>query len=139
VTQTTKWPCDEPKNQIGLTHQAEDRNNYQNFLLFDSHKTIDPTEETPQEGDSQEDSLEVEASLEEEAFQEAEDIQEEEEHRLEDHQEAVGDHRHYPCHKHTKENWWENHPQYTTEIGRKQPSSSTNGSYIGQSITTTPL
>src|SRR6266571_2595618 len=97
--ETMKWPCDEHKNQIGLIHQVEDRNNYRNFLLFDSHKTIDPTEEIPQEEDFQEDSLEVEA------FQEAEDTWEEEEHHPEDHQEAVGDHRHYPCHKRIKENW----------------------------------
>jgi len=44
--QTTKQPCDEHKNQIDLIHQAEDQNNYQNFLPFDSHKTIDLTEET---------------------------------------------------------------------------------------------
>jgi len=44
---TMKQPCDEHKNQIGLIHQVEDRNNYWNFLLFDSHKTIDPTEEIP--------------------------------------------------------------------------------------------
>jgi len=103
--QTTKRPCDEHRNQIGLIHQAEDRNNCQNSLLFDSHKTIELIEETPQEEDSQEDSLEVEASREAEASQEVADIQEEEEYHREDHQEAVGDHRHYPCHRCIKENW----------------------------------
>jgi len=96
-----KQPYDEHKNQIGLTHQAEDRNNYRNFLLFDFHKTIDPTEETPWE----EDSREEEASQAEGASQEEEDIQEVEECHPEDHQEAVGDHRHYLCHKYIKENW----------------------------------
>ncbi len=100
-----KRPCEEPQGPTEQTHQVGDRNDYQNFLPFDFHKTTDPTEETPQEEDSQEDSLEVEASLEEEGFQEAEDTQEEEEYRPEDHQEAVGDHHHYPCHKHTKGNW----------------------------------
>jgi len=100
-----KRPCDEHKNQIGLTHQAEDRNNCRNSLLFDFRKTIDPTEETPQEEDFQEDSLGVEAFREEEASQEAEDTQEAEECHPEDHQEVVGDHRHYLCHRYIKENW----------------------------------
>jgi len=100
-----KQPYDEHKNQIGLTHQAEDRNNCWNFLPFDSHKTIDPAEETPQEEDSQEDSLEAEVSRAEEDTQEVEDIQEAEECHPEDHQEAVGGHRHYPCCKYIKESW----------------------------------
>jgi len=70
-----------------------DRNNYQNFLLFDFHKTTDLTE------DSLEDFLEVEDSP------EVEDTREEEEHHQEDHQEAVGDHHRYPCHRRIKENW----------------------------------
>jgi|SRR6266702_2024170 len=96
---------DEHKNRTGPTHQVEDRNNYRNSLPFDFHKTIDPTEETPQEEDSQEDSLEEEASQAEEDIQEAEDTQEEEEYHLEDHREVIGDHRHYPCRKYNKENW----------------------------------
>jgi len=96
-----KQPYDEHKNRIGLTHQAEDRNNCRNSLLFDFHKTINPTEETPRE----EDSREVEASRAEEDSQEEEDTQEAEECRLEDHQEAVGDHRQCPCRRHIKENW----------------------------------
>ncbi len=100
-----KRPYDEHKNQTGPIHQAEDRNNYRNSLLFDSHKTINLTEETPQEEGSQEDSLEEEDSRAEEASQEVEDTQEAEGCHPEDHQEADGDHRHYPCHKHIKENW----------------------------------
>ena len=82
----------------------EDQSNYWSYRLFDSCKTINqkggsPEEEafredSPEEGDSQE----VEASLEEE------DTQEEEEYHLEDHQEAVGDHHHYQCHKPIREN-----------------------------------
>jgi len=103
--QTMKRLYDEHKNRIGPTHQVEDRNDCQNFLLFDFHKTIDPTEETPRGEDSQEDSLEVEASQAEEDTQEAEDIQEAEEYHLEDHREAIGGHCHYPCRKYIKENW----------------------------------
>jgi len=103
--QMTKRPYDEHKNRIGLTHQVEDRSNCRNFLLFDSHKTIEPIEETPQEEDFQEDSLEVEASRGVEASQEVEDTQEAEECHLEDHQEAAGDHRHCRCPKHIKESW----------------------------------
>jgi len=99
-----KRPYDEHKNRIGLIHRAEDQNNCRNFLLFDSHKTIDPTEETPQGEDSQEDSLEVEASRAEEDTQGVEDTQEAEEYHPEDHQEAVGGHRHYRCRKYIKEN-----------------------------------
>jgi len=86
---------DEHKNRIGLIHRVEDRNNYRNSLLFDFHKTIDPTEGSQEA----EDFREVEAS------QEEEDTQGAEECRLEDHQEAVGDHRQCPCHRHIKENW----------------------------------
>jgi len=98
-----KLPYDEHKNQTGPIHPAEDRNNYRSFLPSDFHKTIGLTGDTPQE----EDSPEEEASQVEGAFQEEEDTQEAEECHLEDHQEAVGDHRHYPCHnhKHIKENW----------------------------------
>jgi len=78
---------------------VEDRNNYWNSIPFDFHKMIDPIEETTQEEDSQE------ASQEAEATQEAEDTPEEEEYHPEDHQEAVGDHHHCLCHKHTKGNW----------------------------------
>jgi len=76
-----------------------DRNNYRNSLLFDFHKTTDLTEE------SLEDFLEVEDSLEEEDSPEVEDTREEEEYHQGDHQEAVGDHHRYPCHRHIKENW----------------------------------
>jgi len=96
---------DEHKNRTGPIHQVEDRNDYWNFLPFDFHKTIDPTEEISQEEDSQEDFLEEGASREAEASQEAEDTQEEEEYHLGDHQEAVGDHHHCLCHKHIKGNW----------------------------------
>jgi len=84
---------------------VEDQNNYRNSLPFDFHKTIDPIEETTQEEDSQEDSLEGEASREAEASQEAEDTPEGEEYHPGDHQEAVGDHHHCLCHKHIKGNW----------------------------------
>jgi len=97
--QTTKQPCDERKNQIDLIHQVEGQNNYQNFLLFDFHKTIEPTEGTLQGEDS------PEASPEEEASREVEDIREEEEYHPEDHQEALGDRRPYLCRKCIKENW----------------------------------
>jgi len=95
---------DEHKSQTGPIHQAEDQNDCRNSLPFDFHKTIDPTEETPQAEDSQEDSPEAEASQAEEDTQEAEDIQEAEEYHLEDHQEAIGGHRHYLCRKHIKGN-----------------------------------
>ena len=45
-----------------------------------------------------------EDSLVEEDIPVEEDIQAEEEYHLEDHQEAVGDHRHCQCHKPIKEN-----------------------------------
>ncbi len=100
-----KRPYDEHKNRISLTHQVEGQSDCRNFLLFDSHRTIDPTEEIPQEEDSQEGFLEEEVSRAEEDTQEAEDTQEVGEYHLEDHQEAVGGHRHYQCRKHIKENW----------------------------------
>jgi len=92
---------DEHKNRIGLIHRVEDRNNYRNSLLFDFHKMIDLTEDF-QEAEA---SREVEVFRVEEASQAEEDIQEAEEYRLEDHQEAAGDHRHCPCHRSIKENW----------------------------------
>src|SRR6266702_4467759 len=117
-----KHPYEEPLDPTEQIHQVEGRNDCQNSPLFDFHKTIDPTEGP----------LEVEDSPEEE------DTQEEEGYHREDHQEAVGDHHRYPCPKRIKENWWESHLQYTTEIGRRQLSSSMNGNYTGQSTTTTP-
>jgi len=103
--QTMKRLYDEHKNRIDPTHRAEDRNNCRNSLLFDFHKTIDPTEGTPQGEDSQEDSLEVEASRVEEDTQEAEGTQEAEEYHLEDHREVTGGHCHYQYRKYIKENW----------------------------------
>jgi len=133
-----KRPYDEHKNQIGLTHLAGGRNNCRNSLLFDFPRMINP-EETPQEEGSQEGSLEEGASREEEDTQGVEDTQEEEEYHPEDHQEAVGDHRHYLCRKYNKENWWDNRLQHTMGTGRRRPFSSMNGSYTGLSTTTTPL
>src|SRR6266702_577724 len=104
-----KHPYEEPLDPTEQIHQVGDRNDYQNFPLFDFHKTTNPTEGPPQA----EDSLKAEDSPEEE------DTQEEEGYRQEDHREAAGDHHHYPCPKRIKENWWENHLQYTTEIGRR--------------------
>jgi len=92
---------DEHKNRTGLIHQVEDRNNYRNSLLFDFHKTIDPTEDSQKA----EVSREVEVSRVEEASQAEEDTQEAEEYRPEDHQEAVGDHRQCPYRRSIKENW----------------------------------
>src|SRR6266702_105365 len=96
---------DEHENQTYLTHLAEDRSNYLNSLLFDYHKTIDPTEETPQEEDSPEDSLEEGDSPEVEDSLEEEDTQEEAAYHREAHPEAHGEHRHYTCNKHNKERW----------------------------------
>jgi len=73
---------------------VEDRKDYRNYHPFSYHKTINLEGGSPEE----------EGSLEEEDSPEAEDIQEEEEYYLEDHWEAVGDHRRYPCHKLTKGN-----------------------------------
>src|SRR6266702_1211548 len=111
-----KHPYEEPLDPTEQIHQVGDRNDYQNFPLFAFHKTTNPTERPPQE----------------------EHTQEEEGYRHEDHREAAGDHHHYPCPKRIKENWWENHLQYTTEIGRRQLSLSMNGNYTGQSTMTTP-
>ncbi len=97
----TKQLFNERKSQTNLTHQVEDRNAYQSYHLFDSHKMINQGEDSPKE----EDSLEVEDSLEEEDSPEAEDTREEEECHPEDHQEAVGDHHHYLCHKPIKGSW----------------------------------
>jgi len=55
------------------------------------------------EDSQEEDSLEEEDFPEEEDSPEEEDTQEEEEYHLEDHQEAVGDHHRYQCHKPIKE------------------------------------
>ncbi len=100
-----KHPYEEPLDPTEQIHQAGDRNDYQNFPLFDFHKTINPTEESPQEEDFPEDFQEVEDSPEEEDSLEEGDIQEEEEYHWEDHQEAVGDHHRYPCPRRIKENW----------------------------------
>jgi len=84
---------------------VEDQNNFPSCHLFDSHKMINQGEDPPEEGDSLEDSPEEEDSREVEDSPEAEDTQEEEEYHLGDHQEAVGDHHHCPCHRSIKENW----------------------------------
>src|SRR6266702_4205102 len=119
-----KQPCEELRDPIEQTHQAEGQRNYQNYHLFDSHKMTDQGEDFQEEEDSPEEG----------------DTQAVEEYHLEGHQEAVGDHHCYLCHRYLKdkESWWENHLQYTTATGRRRLSSLTNGSYIGQSTTTTP-
>ena len=71
-----KHPYEEPLDPTEQIHQAGDRNDYQNFPLFDFHKTINPTEESPQEEDFPE-----------------------------DFQEVAGDHRRYPYPRRIKENW----------------------------------
>ncbi len=76
-----------PPDPTGQTHQVGGQNNCQNFPLFDSCKTIDPTEGSPQE-----DSPEEEDSLGEEDSLEEEDTLEEEEYRQEDHPEEAGGH-----------------------------------------------
>jgi len=105
----------DPTEQI---HQVGDWNNYRNSPLSDFPKTINPTgesleEDSPEVEDSLEveDSPEVEDSLEaadspevEDSLEEA-DTQVEAEYRLEDHQEAGGDHHRFLCHKPNKENW----------------------------------
>ena len=112
----------------------EDRSVYQNYHPFDFHKM------TNQEGDSpkEEDSLEEEDSPGEGDTREEEDIREEEEYHPEGHQEAVGDHHRYLCHKLIKGSWWENPLRYTTATERRRPCSSMNGGCIGQSTTTMP-
>ncbi len=81
-----------------------DQNNCRNYRLFDSRKTTELTGDPLEEEVSPEEvSPEEEVSLEEEVSPEEEDIQEEEEYHLEDHQEAVGDHHRYQCHKPIKE------------------------------------
>jgi len=74
---------------------------FRNYRLFAFHKMTDPEEDSPEVEDSLEaaDSPEVEDSLEEA------DTQVEAEYRLEDHQEAGGDHHRFLCHKPNKENW----------------------------------
>jgi len=129
-----KQPFEEPQDLIRWIHPVEGQNNYQNYHLSDSHRTINLGEDSPEEEDSQE----AEDSLEEEDSPEAEDTREEVEYHLEGHQEAVGDHHHCPWHKHNQENWWENHLRSTMVIGRRQLSSSMNGSCTGQSTTITP-
>ena len=84
----------DPTEQI---HQVGDQNNYRNSPLSDFPKTIDPTEDSP------EDSLEAEDFPEAEDSPEVEDIQEVEECHLEDHQEEVGGCHHCLCHKPIKE------------------------------------
>ncbi|SRR6266702_2398218 len=129
-----KLPFREPRDPIKQTHLAEDQSNYQNYHPSDSHKTTDPREDFPEE----EDSPEEEDFPEEEDSPEEEGIQVEEECHLGDHQEEVGDHHQCPCNKPLKGSWWENLPQSTMVTERRRPCSSTNGSYIGQSTTTTP-
>ena len=91
---------DEHKSQTGLIHQAEDQNSCWSCHPFGSHKMINQGEDSREEG-----FLEEEDFQEEEDSPEEEDIQEEEEYRLEDHQEVVGDHHRYLCHRPIKENW----------------------------------
>src|SRR6266702_4378432 len=88
-----------PRDPIGQIHRVGDQNNYRNFPLSDSPKTIDLIEESPEEDSLEGDFLEEEDSLEEE------DIPEEEEYCQEDHLEEGGDCRRYPCHKPIKESW----------------------------------
>ncbi|SRR6266702_3441727 len=85
----------EPMDLTEQTHQAGDQNKCWNYHLLDSHKMINREEGSREEEDSQEeeDSLEGEDSLEEG------DTRAEEEYHPEDHQEVVGDHHHYLCHK----------------------------------------
>ncbi len=101
---TMKQPCDEHKNQTDLTHQVEDRNNYQSYHPFDSPKTTNLGEDSPEEEDSPEDFPEAEDSPEVEDSPEAEGTREEEEYHREDHQEVVGGHRRYPCRRPNKGN-----------------------------------
>jgi len=88
---------------------VEDQNNCRNYHRSDSHKTINPQDDSQEEvRDSPDEDLpeeeedspeEVEDSLEEE------DIQEEVAYHLGDHQEVLGGHPHFRCHKHKPENW----------------------------------
>jgi len=73
---------------------VEGQNDCQNYHPFDSRKMINLEEDFQEE-----DSPEEEDSLEEG------DTWEEEEYHLGDHQEAVGDHHRYLCHRPIKENW----------------------------------
>jgi len=123
-----KQLSDEHRNQTDPTHQVEGQNAYQNYRPFNFHKMINQGEDSPREEDS----------TEEEDSPEEGDIREEEEYHPEDHQEAVGDHHRYLCHKFIKGSWWENPLQSTTVTGRRRPCSSTNGSYIGRSTMTMP-
>ena len=82
----------------------EDQNDYQSCHPSDSCKMINPEEKFPEEADSLEDSQEEEDFPEEEDFLEEEDSPEEGEYHLEGHQEVVGDHHHYLCHKPSKGN-----------------------------------
>src|SRR6266702_3308216 len=135
-----KRPYKEWRDLIEQTHPAEGQNNYQNYHPSDSHKMIDTKEEEDFLEDSpEEDSLEGEDSPEGDASLEEEDTQEEGGCHLEDHPEAVGDHCRFPCHRPIKGSWWENHPRSTTVTGKRQLSSSMNGSYIGQLTTIMPL
>ncbi len=94
-----KQQCRELLDLTEQTRQAEDQNNYWNYHPFDSHKMINLKEGSPEE-----DSLEEEDSPEEEDFPEEGDTQVEEEYHQGDHQEAVGDHHHSPCHQPIKGN-----------------------------------
>jgi len=78
---------------------VEDQNNFPSCRPSDFPKTINQGEDSLVEEDSLEDSPEGEDT------REAEDIQEEEEYHPEGHQEAVGDHHRYLCHRSIKENW----------------------------------
>ena len=84
----------EPSGPTEQTHRVGDQNNYRNSPLSDFPRMIDPTggyqgADSPEESDSPEE----------------EDTQAVEEYHLEDHQEAVGDHHCYQCHKPTKGSW----------------------------------
>jgi len=74
---------------------VEDPKDCWNYHPFNFPKTTNQGEDSPEE----EDSPEGEDSPEEEDSLVAEDTQAEEEYHLEDHQEAVGDHRRCLCRK----------------------------------------
>jgi len=109
----------DPTKEIPLVGKLED---YQNFCQFEWHKTTHLGEDT----------------LEEDALEE--DIPEEG-HPEGDPQEEYGDHHQdQPLPQSpTMANLWEKLPPSMTAIGTTPNSSSTNGIYIGVSITTTPL
>src|SRR6266702_1630864 len=137
-----KQPYEGPKNPIYPIHQVADQRCFQNYHRFVSHKTTE--EDTLRDLQEAEGSQEAEDFQEAEGSQEAEDFPEEvdtqvaAEYHPEDHPEEDGDHHRFPCLRLNKESWSGHLLQSTTEIGRRRPSLSTNGSYTGPSTTTTP-